>query len=149
MLQVRRFQQFSLRPSAYPYVDPFPPKVTQEPAEGCGSFPPFHHHTKLRVDPNQALYHLFAFLSSKMALMVMSSRLCKKLEGAVFPVEIEPLEDRVNNSVYALHVDKTDHGPGSPPHFYKAAFDDVGGPQLTPQMLRKVEEAQQLRQIAL
>src|SRR6478672_12248055 len=80
---------------------------------------------------------------------VMSSRLCKKLEGAVFPVEVEALEDRVNNSIHALYVDEADHGPGSPPHFHKAAFDDVGGPQLTPQMLGKVEKTQQFRQVTL
>ena len=79
----------------------------------------------------------------------MSSRLCKKLEGAVFPVEVKALEDRVNNSIHALYIDKADHGPGSPPDFHKAAFDDVGGAQLTPQVFGKAEEAQQLGQIAL
>jgi len=79
----------------------------------------------------------------------MSSRLCKKLEGAVFPVEVESLEDRVNNSIHALHVDEADHGSGSPPDFHKAALDDVGGPQLAPQMLGKAIETQQLWQIPL
>ena len=37
--------------------------------------------------------------------------MCKKLEDAVFPVEVEPLEDRVNNSVHALHVDETSKSP--------------------------------------
>jgi hypothetical protein len=91
------------------------------------------------------MYSSQTHLSTAFEGQVMSSRLCKKLEGAVFPVEIEPL----NNSVHALHVDKTDHEPGSPPHFHKAAFDDVGGPQLTPQMLGKVEKTQQFRQILL
>jgi hypothetical protein len=47
----------------------------------------------------------------------MSSCLCKELEGAVFPVEIESLEDRVNNSIHALHVDEADHAPSSTPDF--------------------------------
>ena len=80
---------------------------------------------------------------------VMSSRLCKKLEGAVFPVEVEPLEDRVNNSIHALHVDKADHGPGSAPDFHKATLNDVSGAQLAPQMLGKAIETQQLRQVLL
>jgi hypothetical protein len=33
--------------------------------------------------------------------------------------------------------------------FHEATLDNVGVPQLTPQMLRKVEEAQQLRQVFL
>jgi hypothetical protein len=63
----------------------------------------------------------------------MSSCLCKKLEGAVFPFQVESLEDGVNDSVHALHVHKANHGPGAAPDFHEAALDDVGGPQLLPQ----------------
>jgi hypothetical protein len=52
----------------------------------------------------------------------MSSRLCKKLEGAVFPFQVEPLEDGVNDSIDALHVHEADHGPGSAPDLDKAAL---------------------------
>jgi len=39
----------------------------------------------------------------------MSSCLCKKLEGAVFPFQIESLEDGVDDAVYAFHVHETHH----------------------------------------
>src|SRR5471030_1760236 len=40
----------------------------------------------------------------------MSSCLCKNAEGAVFPVQVESLEDGVNDAVHALHVDKQTMG---------------------------------------
>src|SRR5271157_6291125 len=58
---------------------------------------------------------------------VMSSSLCKQLEGAGFQFQVESLEDGVDDSVHALHVDEADHGPSSPAHLHEAAFDDVGG----------------------
>ena len=78
---------------------------------------------------------------------VMSSCLCKKLEGAVFPFQVEPLEDGVNDAVHALDVDEADHGPGSASDFDEAALDDIGGAELAPQMPGEAEERQQLRQI--
>jgi len=74
----------------------------------------------------------------------MSSCLCKKLEGAIFPFQVESLENGVNDSIHALSVHKANHGSGAAPHFHEAALDNVGGPQLTLQMLGEVEEAQQL-----
>ena len=71
-----------------------------------------------------------------------SSCLCKNLEGAVFPFQVEALEDGVDNPVHALHVHKADHGASAPPHFDEAAFDDVGGAQLSPQLSREAEERQ-------
>jgi hypothetical protein len=59
----------------------------------------------------------------------MSSRLCKYAEGAVFPFQVESLEDGVDDSVHGLHIDEADHGPGSSPDFDEAALDDVGGAQ--------------------
>jgi hypothetical protein len=56
----------------------------------------------------------------------MSSYLCKKVEGAVFPFQVESLEDRVDDAVHAFYVDEADHGPGSSAHFHEAALDDVG-----------------------
>jgi hypothetical protein len=60
----------------------------------------------------------------------MSSGLCKKLEGAVFPLQVESLEDRVSDAVYAFDVHEADHGPSASSHFHEAALDDVGGAQL-------------------
>ena len=44
------------------------------------------HRTFPHSERNNRLYHLFAFVSTGNGQMVMSSCLCKKLEGAVFPV---------------------------------------------------------------
>ena len=88
-------------------------------------------------------------LSRATEALVMSSCLCKKAEGAGFPFEVESVEDRIDDSVHARYVDKAHHGPGAASHFDKAALDDVGGAQLSPQMAGQAEEAQQLRQIAL
>jgi hypothetical protein len=43
------------------------PKVTQESAEGCGSFQPPSSPHDSGLNPNEVLYHLFAFLSSKIS----------------------------------------------------------------------------------
>src|SRR5579875_3847583 len=79
---------------------------------------------------------------------VTSSSLCKYSEGAVFPFQIESLEDGVDDAVHGLHVDEANHGPGSSTHFDEAAFNDVGGAQLAPQVLGKTVEGQQAGQIA-
>src|SRR4051794_39371614 len=80
---------------------------------------------------------------------VTSSRLCKNAEGAVFPFQVETLEDGVDDSVHGFDVDEADHGPRSSPDFDETALDDIGGTQLAPQVLGEAEEGQQLRQIAL
>ena len=59
--------------------------------------------------------------------MVTSSCLCKNAEGAGFPFQGEALEDGVDDAVHALHVDKTDHGPGPAAHLHETALDEVGG----------------------
>src|SRR5581483_8003543 len=79
---------------------------------------------------------------------VMSRGLCKNLEGAVFPFQVEALEDGIDDSIHAFDVHKANHGPGAPPDLYKTALDDVGGAQLPPEMPGKAEKRQQLRQIA-
>src|SRR5579875_2489527 len=81
--------------------------------------------------------------------MVTSSSLCKYSEGAVFPFQIESLEDGVDDAVHGLHIDETDHGSSTASDFPEAAFDDIGGAQLAPQVLGKTEEDQQVGQIAL
>ena len=78
-----------------------------------------------------------------------SSCLCKNAEGAVFPFQVEPLEDGVDDAVHRLHIDEADHGPGSAPDFDEAALDDVGGAQFAPQMPGEREEGKQLGQVAL
>jgi len=40
---------------------------------------------------------------------VMSSRLCKKLEGAIFPLWVHPVKDGKHDAVHALEVDEADH----------------------------------------
>src|SRR5271166_5686254 len=80
---------------------------------------------------------------------VTSSCLCKNPEGAVFPFQIESLEDGVDDPIHALHVDEADHGPSAASNFHKTAFDNVGGAQLLPQMSGEPKERQQLRQIGL
>ncbi len=44
---------------------------------------------------------------------VMSSRLCKYPEGAIFPLLIEPVKNREGNPAHALDIDRT--GRGSSP----------------------------------
>jgi hypothetical protein len=82
-------------------------------------------------------------------LMVMSSCLCKNLEGAGFPFQVKAMEDGIDNSVNAIHVHKADHRSRPSPHFHKATLDNIGGEQLLPEMIGKVKERQQLRQIFL
>lgn len=79
----------------------------------------------------------------------MSSSLCKKLEGAVFPLRIELVKDRIDHPVHALDVHKADHGPSSPPHLHKAALDHIGGAPLALEMSGEVKEAEQLGQVFL
>jgi hypothetical protein len=54
----------------------------------------------------------------------MSSCLCKKLEGAVFPFQVEALENGIDDPIHALDVDEADHGAGSAPDFHEAALND-------------------------
>ena len=63
---------------------------------------------------------------------VMSSCLCKKVEGAVFALWVHPVKDCINDSIHTLHVAKADHGPSATPHLDEAALDDVGDAQLLP-----------------
>jgi hypothetical protein len=77
-----------------------------------------------------------------------SSRLCKYAEGAVFPFQVESLEDGVDDSVHGFDVDEADHGACSLPDFDETAFDDVGSTQLAPQVFGETEESQQFGQIA-
>src|SRR2546428_7532622 len=80
---------------------------------------------------------------------VTSSCLGKKGEGAVLPLLIEPLKNRIDDSLHASQVNEQDHGPGAPPDFHEATLDGIGGAQLAPQRLREIEERQQFGQIAL
>src|SRR5713101_1252018 len=77
----------------------------------------------------------------------MSSSLCKKAEGAVFPLLVEAMEDGVDDAFDAEFVDEADHGAGAAAHFHEAAFDDVGGAQFAPQVRRHLKKGQQLGQV--
>jgi hypothetical protein len=81
-----------------------------------------------------AIYHIrYLFVYSTLHRhVVMSSCVCKKLEGAIFPLQVKSLEDGIDDAVHALNIHKTDHGPGPPPDFDETTFDDVGSAQLTP-----------------
>jgi len=80
-----------------------------------------------------------------MAPGVMSSGLCKNLEGAAPPFQVEPVDDPVD----AGHVDEAHHRPGAPSDLHENPLDHLGRPQLPPQVLGKAEEAQQFRQLPL
>src|SRR6266568_9668063 len=78
---------------------------------------------------------------------VTSSCLCKKSEGTVLPLLIEPLKNRIDDSLHAGHIHEQHHGPGAPADFHEASFDGIGRAQLAPQRLREIEERQQFGQI--
>src|SRR5579875_2505944 len=59
---------------------------------------------------------------------VTSSSLCKYSEGAVFPFQIESLEDGVDHSVHGLHIDETDHGSSTASDFHEDACGSFGLP---------------------
>ncbi len=52
-------------------------------------------------------------LSKKQLIEVMSSCLCKNLEGVIFPLQVEAVEDRVDDAVHAFDIHKADHRPGA------------------------------------
>ena len=63
---------------------------------------------------------------------VMSSRLCKNLEGAVFPVQVKSLEDGIDDAIHTLNIHEADHRPGSPAYFDETTLNQIGGAQFTP-----------------
>src|SRR5216684_6432388 len=83
------------------------------------------------------------------SVLVTSSCLCKKGEGAVLPLLIESLKNRIDDSLHAGHIDEHHHGPGAPPDLHEAALDGIGRSQLAPQGLREIEKGEQFGQIAL
>src|ERR1700677_2624908 len=87
-------------------------------------------------------------VSSESHPTVTSSCLCKKVEGAGFPFQVESLEDGVADAVGAFYIDKANHGPGA------AYFDEAASITLVVRSLRhrcrgESEERQQLRQVLL
>src|SRR3990170_994789 len=80
---------------------------------------------------------------------VMSSCLCKKVEGAVFPLWTVLLKDGIEDTVHALDIDETNHRTSTAADLHEAALDGVGGAELPPEVAREVEEAEQLRQVPL
>src|SRR6266568_9445388 len=96
-------------------------------------------------------YHTKESASTARKKVVMSSRLCKKPKGGVFPfvLLVHSVEDGIDDPVDAGDVDEADHGARAPPDLHKAALDDIGGAQLFPERLGEAEEAQQLGQVTL
>ena len=72
----------------------------------------------------------------------MSSLLCKNFEGAVSPLQVKTVKNRVDDPVDASDVYETDHGSSPAPDLYKNSFDDVGGAQFPPQVARKAEKVE-------
>src|SRR6266700_2834341 len=109
-------------------------------------------HNGLGANPVEAITHstgTWTLVFLCVTLKVTSSCLCKKSEGAVLPLLIEPLKNRIDDSLHAGHIHEQHHGPGAPADFHEASFDGIGGAQLAPQRLREIEERQQFGQIAL
>src|SRR3990172_2435848 len=79
----------------------------------------------------------------------MSSRLCKKPEGAVFPLGTVLLKDGIEDPIHALDIDETNHGTGAAADLHEAALDGVGGAELPPEVAGEVKEGQQFRQVPL
>src|SRR5215469_3147755 len=73
---------------------------------------------------------MYCGMSTNPEELVTSSCLCKKLDGAGFPFQVESLEDGVDDAVHTFHVHKAHHGPSAAAHFHEAALDHVGGTQL-------------------
>ena len=45
------------------------------------------------------------------------------------PIQVEPIEDRIEDPIYTAHVDEVDHGPGATADLDKATLNGVGRPQ--------------------
>src|SRR4051794_39349851 len=88
--------------------------------------------------------NIFLFRASNHRALsrVMSSGMCKDAEGAVSPLKVKTVKNRVDDPVDASDVYETYHRPGSPSDLYKNTFDDVGGAQFPPQVRRKAEKVE-------
>ena len=75
----------------------------------------------------------------------MSSCLCKKSEGAIFPLWVVAVKDRIDDPIDALDMDEADHRSIPATHLDEAALDDIAGPQLSPQVSGELKEREQLR----
>jgi hypothetical protein len=67
---------------------------------------------------------------------------CKKFEGAVFPLLIKSLKDGVDDPVDTPNVHEDCHRPSAAPNFDKTTLDQIRGPHFLPQMLGTIEEVQ-------
>jgi hypothetical protein len=59
------------------------------------------------------------------------------------------MEDGIDDAIDTLHVHEANHWSRAPPDFHEATFDNIRRSQLPPQVFRKAEERQQVRQIFL
>src|SRR5487761_749635 len=95
--------------------------------------------------PSTRLEHVLFYRTSKETCIpcerwVTSSCLCKKSEGAVLPLLVESVKNRIDDSLHAGHIHEQHHGPGTSSDFHEAAFDRIGGAQFAPQRLREIEK---------
>ena len=77
----------------------------------------------------------------------MSSYLWENSEGAVSPLLIELIEDRKDNAIHTVNIDKTHHGTCPATNLNKTSLDHIGGAQLSPQRPGKLIKGQQIRQV--
>ncbi|HSQ18986.1 MAG TPA: hypothetical protein VLR92_01295, partial [Blastocatellia bacterium] len=61
-----------------------------------------------------------------------SSSLCKSSEGSILPLQVEAVENRVDDSIYAPYIYEADHWTGTPPDLDETPFNHVGRPELLP-----------------
>ena len=51
--------------------------------------------------------------------------MCKKLEGAVFPLWVEVVKDRIEDTIHALEVDTANHRSSAAPNLQETPLDQV------------------------
>jgi hypothetical protein len=66
--------------------------------------------------------------------------LCKQAEGSIPPLFVEALKHGINDSIYALWVDKAEHWSRPAAHLRGAALNQIAGAQLPPQVPEEAEE---------
>lgn len=98
-----------------------------------------------RFDRNDITYRQ----SVKHTMMTACPSACLTARRCCSPIKIESLEDGVDDSIYGLHVDKTEHRPSMAADFQIARLAGVGGAPLALQVFGENEEGQQFGQAAL
>ena len=77
----------------------------------------------------------------------MSSCLCKNSEGAVSILLVKLVEDRKDDAIHTVNIDKTQHMACPATNLNKTPLDHIGGGQLSPQRPGKLIKGQQIGQV--